>query len=57
MNVMSRRCKRFDAELSFRASALHRNFLEKYAEKHGIGICAAMRDCIDEMMKIEGYIV
>jgi hypothetical protein len=42
-------------DLSFRASPKQREFLEKYAEEHGIGICAAARVCIDEMMRKEGW--
>ena len=50
---MSKGPRRFTEEFSFRASAKHRAFLDKYAEEHGINFCAAARLCIDEMMKNE----
>lgn len=51
---MSKGPRRLSRDLCLRVSPVQREFLEKYAEKNNIGICAAVRDTIDEKMKREG---
>lgn len=53
MNMPKTGPRRLSQDVSLRISPAQREFLEKYAEKNDIGICAAVRDSIDEMMKNE----
>lgn len=51
---MSRGKRVYTDDLAFRVKPAQREFLEKYADDHDMGLCQAARFCIDEMMKREG---